>query len=154
MLARSRIERPSRSLRRSPARWPDRNRDWRRNRPRIGKQRRDGHDAADRTCPNGQRETDPARFLSAPYSVVDAIVQPVGSDKDLTLYLHDNPGREVKVSGQHEDMIVVRCDGYVLMSDRNAIKVHVAAAASTAANSNIAGPTLPSANINAMKQAA
>jgi predicted glycosyltransferase len=43
-------------------------------------------------------------------------------------------------------------DGRVL--DRSAIQVQVAATASIAAKSNIAGPTLPSTNINAIKPAA
>jgi predicted glycosyltransferase len=43
-------------------------------------------------------------------------------------------------------------DGRVL--DRSAIQVQVAAAASRAAKSMIAGPTLPSTNINAIKLAA
>jgi serine phosphatase RsbU (regulator of sigma subunit) len=58
-------------------------------------------------------ETDPVRFLTVLNHALFGNVQRMGSDKNLTLCLLDYAAGEVKVSGQHEEMIVVRRDGTV-----------------------------------------
>ena len=58
-------------------------------------------------------ETDPVRFLTALNNVVCGNMQRMGSDKNLTLCLLDYADGVMKVSGQHEEMIVVRHDGAV-----------------------------------------
>lgn len=64
-------------------------------------------------------ETDPVRFLTAINHVVYANMQRIGSDKNLTLCLLDYADGVVNVSGQHEELIVVRHDGTVEMVDTN-----------------------------------
>ena len=56
-------------------------------------------------------ETDPVRFLSTLNLALFGNVQRMGGDKNLTLCLLDYAAGEVKVSGQHEEMIVVRKGG-------------------------------------------
>ena len=56
-------------------------------------------------------ETDPVRFLDALNRVLYANVERMGTDKNLTLCLLDYADGEVKLSGQHEEMIVVRKSG-------------------------------------------
>ena len=56
-------------------------------------------------------ETDPVRFLTALNHVLYANMKRMGSDKNLTLCLLDYADGVMKVSGQHEEMIVVRRDG-------------------------------------------
>lgn len=58
-------------------------------------------------------ETDPVRFLSTLNQALFGNVQRMGGDKNLTLCLLDYAAGEVKVSGQHEEMIVVRKGGAV-----------------------------------------
>ena len=58
-------------------------------------------------------ETDPVRFLSTLNLALFGNVQRMGGDKNLTLCLIDYAAGEVKVSGQHEEMIVVRKGGAV-----------------------------------------
>ena len=58
-------------------------------------------------------ETDPVRFLSTLNLALFGNVQRMGGDKNLTLCLLDYADGEVKVSGQHEEMIVVRKGGAV-----------------------------------------
>lgn len=64
-------------------------------------------------------ETDPVRFLTTLNSVLHSNMQRMGSDKNLTLCLLDYTKGVVKVSGQHEEMIVVRKSGKVEMVDTN-----------------------------------
>ena len=58
-------------------------------------------------------ETDHVRFLSTLNQALFGNVQRMGGDKNLTLCLLDYAAGEVKVSGQHEEMIVVRKGGAV-----------------------------------------
>jgi len=58
-------------------------------------------------------ETDPVRFLSVLNTALYGNVQRMGSDKNLTLCLLDYAAGEFKVSGQHEQVIVLRRDGTV-----------------------------------------
>ncbi|MEG4029491.1 MULTISPECIES: SpoIIE family protein phosphatase [unclassified Microcoleus] len=58
-------------------------------------------------------EPDPVRFLSAINSVIYDNVQRMKSDKNATLALLDYEEGMLKLSGQHEEMIVVRCNGSV-----------------------------------------
>jgi len=58
-------------------------------------------------------EPDPVRFLSAINSVIYDNVQRMKSDKNASLALLDYEEGMLKLSGQHEEMIVVRCNGSV-----------------------------------------
>jgi len=58
-------------------------------------------------------ETDPVRFLSVLNAALFGNVQRMGSDKNLTLCLLDYAAGEFKVSGQHEQVILMRRDGTV-----------------------------------------
>ena len=58
-------------------------------------------------------EADHVRFLSTLNQALFGNVQRMGGDKNLTLCLLDYAAGEVKVSGQHEEMIVVRKGGTV-----------------------------------------
>lgn len=58
-------------------------------------------------------ETDPVRFLTAINHVLYGNMRRMGSDKNLTLCLLDYADGVMKVSGQHEEMIVVRREGTV-----------------------------------------
>lgn len=58
-------------------------------------------------------EADPVRFLSAINSVIYDNVQRMQSDKNASLALLDYQQGMLKLSGQHEEMIVVRCNGSV-----------------------------------------
>lgn len=62
-------------------------------------------------------ETDHVRFLSVLNHALYGNVQRMGSDKNLTLCLLDYVAGEIKLSGQHEQMIVVRRDKSVEMVD-------------------------------------
>ena len=62
-------------------------------------------------------ESDPVRFLSVLNAALFGNVQRMGSDKNLTLCLLDYALGEVRVSGQHEQVIVLRRDGSVEMID-------------------------------------
>jgi len=62
-------------------------------------------------------ESDPVRFLSVLNTALFGNVQRMGSDKNLTLCLLDYAMGEVRVSGQHEQVIVLRRDGSVEMID-------------------------------------
>ena len=64
-------------------------------------------------------ETDPVRFLTTLNHVLYGNMKRMGSDKNLTLCLLDYSDGLVKLSGQHEEMIVVRNDGTVEMVDTN-----------------------------------
>jgi len=60
---------------------------------------------------------DPVRFLEALNRALYGNVQRMGTDKNLTLALLDYAAGEVTLSGQHEAMLVVRCDGLVEVVD-------------------------------------
>jgi serine phosphatase RsbU (regulator of sigma subunit)/HAMP domain-containing protein len=62
-------------------------------------------------------ETDHVRFLSVLNTALYGNVQRMGSDKNLTLCLLDYAAGELKISGQHEHVIVLRRDGAVEMVD-------------------------------------
>ena len=58
-------------------------------------------------------EPDPVRFLGAINRVIYDNVQRMKSDKNASLALLDYQEGMLKLSGQHEEMIVVRCNGSV-----------------------------------------
>jgi serine phosphatase RsbU (regulator of sigma subunit) len=58
-------------------------------------------------------ERDPVRFLSAINRAIYENVQRMNSDKNASLALLDYQEGMLKLSGQHEEMIVVRCNGSV-----------------------------------------
>jgi sigma-B regulation protein RsbU (phosphoserine phosphatase) len=62
-------------------------------------------------------ETDPVRFLDILNRTLFANVQRMGTDKNLTLSLIDYTAGEVRLSGQHEEMIVVRQGGEIELVD-------------------------------------
>ncbi len=62
-------------------------------------------------------ETDPVRFLDTINRALYGNVQRMGTDKNLTLSLIDYADGEVRLSGQHEEMIVVRKGGVVELVD-------------------------------------
>jgi len=62
-------------------------------------------------------ETDPVHFLDTLNRTIYNNVQRMDSDKNLTLCLLDYADGEVKLSGQHEEMIVVRRDGKIELVD-------------------------------------
>jgi len=62
-------------------------------------------------------ETDPVHFLDTLNRTIYNNVQRMDSDKNLTLCLLDYQSGTLKLSGQHEEMIVVRRDGQVELID-------------------------------------
>jgi serine phosphatase RsbU (regulator of sigma subunit) len=62
-------------------------------------------------------ETNPVRFLDTLNRVLYGNVQRMGTDKNLTLALLDYAAGDVRLSGQHEKMLVVRGDGTVEVVD-------------------------------------
>jgi len=58
-------------------------------------------------------ETDPAKFLSAVNRTIYDNVQRMNSDKNLSLSLLDYHQGQLCLSGQHEELIVVRTDGFL-----------------------------------------
>ncbi|HEY9297276.1 MAG TPA: GAF domain-containing SpoIIE family protein phosphatase, partial [Phormidium sp.] len=58
-------------------------------------------------------ETDPVRFLDIVNQTLYDNLQRMNSDKNMTLAILDYVDGVVKLSGQHEEMIVVRTDGIV-----------------------------------------
>jgi len=62
-------------------------------------------------------ETDPVHFLDTLNRTIYNNVQRMASDKNLTLCLLDYQSGELKLSGQHEEMIVVRRDGKIELVD-------------------------------------
>ena len=62
-------------------------------------------------------ETDPVRFLATLNRALYGNVQRMGTDKNLTLALLDYAAGDVRLSGQHEKMLVVRGDGTVEVVD-------------------------------------
>jgi serine phosphatase RsbU (regulator of sigma subunit) len=62
-------------------------------------------------------ETDPVHLLNTLNRTIYNNVQRIKTDKNLTLCLLDYQSGELKLSGQHEEMIVVRNDGTVELID-------------------------------------
>jgi sigma-B regulation protein RsbU (phosphoserine phosphatase) len=62
-------------------------------------------------------ETDPVSFLDTLNRALYGNVQRIGADKNLTLSLIDYANGEVRLSGQHEMMIVMRSSGEVELID-------------------------------------
>lgn len=58
-------------------------------------------------------ETDPRRFLNTINQVIYGNAQRMQSDKNLTLTLLDYSAGKIKLSGQHEEILVVRTDGQI-----------------------------------------
>jgi serine phosphatase RsbU (regulator of sigma subunit) len=58
-------------------------------------------------------KTDPTEFLSAVNRTIYDNVQRMNSDKNLTLSLLDYHQGQLRLSGQHEEIIVVRADGFL-----------------------------------------
>jgi serine phosphatase RsbU (regulator of sigma subunit) len=56
-------------------------------------------------------ETDPVKFLNTLNQTIFANAQRMNCDKSLTLSLLDYQNGQVRVSGQHEDVLLVRADG-------------------------------------------
>jgi sigma-B regulation protein RsbU (phosphoserine phosphatase) len=56
-------------------------------------------------------ETDPQRFLSIVNKVIYQNIQRISSDKNLTLSLMDYSDGMIRLTGQHEEVIIVRTDG-------------------------------------------
>ena len=62
-------------------------------------------------------ETDPVKFLSAINRTIYGNVQRMNSDKNLTLSLLDYQNGNLRLSGQHEEMIIVRQGGKIELID-------------------------------------
>ena len=62
-------------------------------------------------------ETDPVKFLNTINRTIYDNVQRMNSDKNLTLSLLDYRDGKLQLSGQHEEMIVVRAGGKVELID-------------------------------------
>ena len=59
------------------------------------------------------REMDPVRFLDTLNRTLYKNVQRMNTDKSLTLSILNYANNTISISGQHEEMIVVRSDGQV-----------------------------------------
>jgi serine phosphatase RsbU (regulator of sigma subunit) len=59
------------------------------------------------------QETNAARFLTTLNRVIYDNAQRMQSDRNLTLTLVDYKAGHLKVSGQHEDVLIVRADGAI-----------------------------------------
>jgi serine phosphatase RsbU (regulator of sigma subunit) len=59
------------------------------------------------------REYDPVRFLDALNRTIYKNLQRMNSDRNLTLVVLNYADSQVSISGQHEETIVVRRDGYI-----------------------------------------
>ncbi|MDF0555377.1 AAA family ATPase [Kamptonema sp. UHCC 0994] len=62
-------------------------------------------------------ETDPVRFLSAVNQTIYGNVQRMNADKMLSLALLDYQDGTVRISGQHEEVILIRADGSLELID-------------------------------------
>jgi serine phosphatase RsbU (regulator of sigma subunit) len=62
-------------------------------------------------------ETDPVRFLTALNYALCGNVKRMGSDKNMTLCLVDYAAGKLKLSGQHEEVIIIRRNGKVELVD-------------------------------------
>ncbi|NJK64208.1 MAG: ammonium transporter [Synechococcaceae cyanobacterium SM2_3_1] len=66
-------------------------------------------------------ESDPVRFLNILNRVIYENLQRMGSDKNMSLLLLDYDGGTLRLSGQHEEMIVIRQQGGVERVDTDAL---------------------------------
>jgi serine phosphatase RsbU (regulator of sigma subunit) len=62
-------------------------------------------------------ETDPVKFLSVLNRTIYDNIQRMSSDKNITLALLDYQEGKLRLSGQHEEMILVRANGTVELID-------------------------------------
>lgn len=62
-------------------------------------------------------ETDPVRFLDILNRTIYQNVQRMSTDKNLTLALLNYHQGQVRISGQHEEILVVRADGHIEQVD-------------------------------------
>ena len=62
-------------------------------------------------------QTEPKKFLDIVNRVLYGNVERINSDKNMTLSILDYSQGTLKLSGQHEQMIVVRSDGLVELID-------------------------------------
>jgi sigma-B regulation protein RsbU (phosphoserine phosphatase) len=70
-------------------------------------------------------ETDPQRFLSIVNKVIYQNIQRISSDKNLTLSLMDYSDGVLRLTGQHEEVIIVRTDGTLERVDTTALGLPV-----------------------------
>jgi sigma-B regulation protein RsbU (phosphoserine phosphatase) len=66
-------------------------------------------------------EMDPCRFLNIVNKVIYQNIKRINSDKNLTLTLLDYADGTLRLTGQHEEMIIVRRDGTLLRVDTTAL---------------------------------
>ena len=66
---------------------------------------------------NESNETDPVRFLDILNRTLYGNIERMNSEKNMTLAIIDYADGVVKLSGQHEEMIVVRADGLIEQID-------------------------------------
>jgi sigma-B regulation protein RsbU (phosphoserine phosphatase) len=64
-----------------------------------------------------QKETDPVKFLQVINQTIHDNVQRMNSDKNLTLSLLDYRNHRLRLSGQHESVIVARAGGAIELID-------------------------------------
>lgn len=70
-------------------------------------------------------ETDPTRFLGIVNKVIYQNIQRISSDKNLTLSLMDYSDGKLRLTGQHEEVIVVRATGELERVDTTALGLPV-----------------------------
>jgi len=70
-------------------------------------------------------ETDPMRFLSIVNKVIFQNIQRISSDKNLTLSLMDYSNGKLWLTGQHEEVLVVRANGDLERVDTTALGLPV-----------------------------
>ncbi|MEM9215007.1 MAG: AAA family ATPase [Cyanobacteria bacterium P01_F01_bin.150] len=58
-------------------------------------------------------EKDPIQFLDIVNRTLYKNIERMGTDKNLTLSLLDYDNGQLRLSGQHEELIIVRCDGTI-----------------------------------------
>ena len=58
-------------------------------------------------------ESDPIHFLDIINRTLYKNIERMGTDKNLTLALLDYDNGQLRLSGQHEELIIVRCDGTI-----------------------------------------
>ncbi|MCA1606070.1 MAG: hypothetical protein LC775_11510 [Acidobacteria bacterium] len=62
-------------------------------------------------------ETDPVRVFYVLNRTIHDNVARIGADTSLTLAVRDYKNGEVQLSGQHEQMVVLRCGGEIDLVD-------------------------------------
>jgi len=70
-------------------------------------------------------ETDPQRFLGIVNKVIYQNIQRISSDKNLTLSLMDYRDGKLRLTGQHEEVIIVRAGGTLERVDTTALGLPV-----------------------------